>query len=456
MIGSSSKELPDEDSVTQPLTIERKIRLITITQVGFALALCFFMYRAVMWDITPRFISLCLVSALLAASVLAKLQKDIRLAADLIVVGVTMASIVAICTSGGLVSTVGGWLLICPCLAGLLNGRESCQKWGCIVFFAMFCLLSAELSGYQWPNLTPEAYQTNQAHTHMLAQMLSMLLILFAFTHEFELYEEYHEMKLLHMHKSYSETQRNVRQAEKTSFAKTRFLMNKNRELRTPVSNIIGFSKRLNHRCKELNVQDRRSLDAIYRHSKELLKAVDEIAEFVNLEETTIQLCWQSFNLSEVIAALPKRLGREPSESNIEISLQHGKGFHMLGDPARIGQAMSQLLEYCLEITYKNTVQLKLEVDTQIEELAHVTIDIPHSNIANDNIDNLFTIDGLKLEANLDNTRNGLGLAIASRLIEMHEGSLTAEATPQNGLRFHIILPPYPPSQDIRATAQKT
>ena len=451
MIGSGSEELAGEELTRrQPLAVDRKTRLITISQMGLALALGFFIFRAISWGITPRIISLSLVGVLLAASVITRWQKEVQMSADLLVIGIAMAAIVAVCTSGGLSNTASGWLLICPCLAGLLSGRESCQKWGCIMFFVMCCLLFAELSGYQWPNLTPQEYQLNQSHTHILAQMLAMILLLFAFVQEFELYEKQHEMKLIDIQRNYSETQETVSQAQKASFAKTRFLMNKNRELRTPISNIIGFSKRLNHRCPDLNQQDRKSLEAIYRHSKALLKSVDEIAEFVNLEETTLQLCWQTFNLSELIAALPKRFDLSHTGATINVQLRQSSNFRMLGDPTRLNQAMSQLLEYCLRIVdNRGAVTLTLEIDTRIEEQAHVVIEIPNHYVAAETIDNMFTIGGLDLESNLDNASNGLGLAIAYRLIEMHEGSLSAEATEHSGLRFHVFLPPSPPSQDI-------
>ena len=176
---------------------------------------------------------------------------------------------------------------------------------------------------------------------------------------------------------------------------------------------------------------------------------VERLSRLVNdLHELTVtDLGKMSFNL------VPLRLGELlynelsgclPAESNdsIEVSfdLDAVRDINISGDAGRISQLVRNLVNNTLRYTDSPG---KLQVTAhRSEKNIHITFDdsapgVPEASFAH-LFERLYRVDPSR---NRNTGGAGLGLAISSNIVDAHQGSITASASPLGGLRFEITFP---------------
>ena len=89
------------------------------------------------------------------------------------------------------------------------------------------------------------------------------------------------------------------RRAIQASRAKSEFLANMSHEIRTPMNGIIGFTRLLEK--TELNAKQREFLNTIQRSTHSLLRIVDDILDFSQLESGKLVLNHEPFRLRECV-----------------------------------------------------------------------------------------------------------------------------------------------------------
>jgi len=443
MIGIDTKYLSSRQR-EQSFILDRRTRLMAVTQFVLLFGVTLFLYRAISWDITPRIISLSMVVIMLSISVITRLQNKIELSVNLILSCVSAASVVAICTSGGPGNVATGWLLVCLCLSALLGSKKTCQFWSGLLLCTLLALVAGEFSGYSWPDLTPEYAQVRQTRFHVIAQMGALFLILLSFVREFERYETRHEIQLSTIEKEIARTKLAEIQAKNANLTKTRFLVDINHKLRTPLNSVVGYSKRLRSRSIDLSEREQNALDAIYRNSKVLLNSVNEILEFANLDENAIRLNLQNFDLASLVQELARESNETKDSTKHKIQIGSLNKFAMLGDLPRLRQALSRILNFCAEEYEQGPINMNLDMIGHLEESAHLSIQFQCHRLSVEQVNSMFTIDGQSAETNIAQNNTGLGLAIAYRLIDMHEGKLSVSDLGANGLCFNINLYAFP------------
>ena len=176
---------------------------------------------------------------------------------------------------------------------------------------------------------------------------------------------------------------------------------------------------------------------------------VERLSRLVNdLHELTVtDLGKMSFNL------VPLRLGELlhnelneclPAEStdgiDASFDLAAVGDVHILGDAGRISQLVRNLVNNTLRYTDRPG---KLRVTARrTEENIYITFDdsapgVPEASFAH-LFERLYRVDPSR---NRDTGGAGLGLAICRNIVDAHQGSITASASPLGGLRIEITFP---------------
>jgi signal transduction histidine kinase len=211
--------------------------------------------------------------------------------------------------------------------------------------------------------------------------------------------------------------------------------------LRTPLTPILGFSRILQTRQLE-PIAMKQALEAIEHNAKLQVQLIENLLDISHLLHGKMVLNAHPMNLLTALEAALEtvRLSVEAKSIQIDTFLD-ATGEQVIGDPARLQQALWHLLANAVKFTPAGgRVEVRLE---SLGALAQIQIRDTGKGISPDVLP--FVFDHFR-QADSSTTRQfgglGLGLAISQHLIELHGGTIQV-ASPGVGMgtTFTVQIP---------------
>lgn len=229
------------------------------------------------------------------------------------------------------------------------------------------------------------------------------------------------------------------RQAELASAAKAKFLSMMSHDLRTPLQAISGYAELL-MTTGTLDEEQREMLMAIRAAGREMLRLMNDILGFAQLDSGKVEVHIEPVVASEAIARAEMLMRVRFDEKKTAYSRECDARVTALADPDRLQQVILNLLTNALKFTPEGgsiTVNCRTAGD-------RVCIDICDNGIgiAEDDVTRIFE-PFVQVHARYDQTQQGvgLGLSISRELIRAMSGDLTVKSEFGQGSTFTITLP---------------
>ena len=242
------------------------------------------------------------------------------------------------------------------------------------------------------------------------------------------------------------ELHRRATQLQEADRRKDEFLAVLAHELRNPLSPIRA-SLEIMHLRELDDPHLRRSRDIIGRQVQQLTRLVDDLLEVSRIRSGRIQLRRELVDLAHVVGRAIETLRPvlDARRHHVTIRLPD-QPVRVHADPLRLAQIVGNLLDNAAKYTTEGgeiSVKVAQEGDSAVIRVRDNGIGVPVEML--DSIFELFT----QVQRSLDRTHGGLGigLALVKRLVDMHDGTVTAQSDgPGRGSEFLVQLPLAPAS----------
>lgn len=227
--------------------------------------------------------------------------------------------------------------------------------------------------------------------------------------------------------------------AETANKVKDEFLTTMSHELRTPMNAIMGFTEIL--MLDEEDPGKLESLNIVRESGETLLYLINGILDFTEIESGNIHLVETSFSLVELMEKVYSRYFEWAEKKKIIFELKNEPTVpaRVQGDEHRIEQVVTSIVDNAIKFTAKGRVRVSCGYD---DEIAVIRVEDTGIGIPPEKQETVFSV---FYQADMTATREhqgvGLGLTIASRLVDRMGGGISLKSEPGVGSTFTVELP---------------
>ena len=220
---------------------------------------------------------------------------------------------------------------------------------------------------------------------------------------------------------------------------KSDFVSNVSHDLKTPLTNIYGYSSLLSKgTLGSLNKNQQEALNVVLSEGERLNKLITNLLDISKIEAGAVTLNIKSFLLSELENKCSlKEMARQ--KGVVIIWNTPNEIGSINGDPEKISQVLTNLVSNAIKFTDMGSVT----INAFKRDKKFVQIDVIDTGdgIPERDQKNLFMRFYQAGGRKIKREGTGLGLAIAKDIVELHGGRIWVESKVGKGSKFSFILP---------------
>lgn len=233
------------------------------------------------------------------------------------------------------------------------------------------------------------------------------------------------------------------KKAEEASKAKAAFLSMISHEIRTPLNAILGIGN-LFHKTP-LNPQQEEYARILLNSSENLMGLVNNLLDMSKIEAHKVKIEKLPFSLADLIEVLVSTFQVKCEEKKIELKVAFSDDLpeHLIGDPYKLNQILTNLLGNAIKFTEKGYVKLGINVLNRWEDEVALRFIVSDTGIGipaekQEAVFKEFSQASYSVGLKFGGT--GLGLTISQRLLQLHGSEMKLESQKGKGSCFSFDI----------------
>lgn len=223
--------------------------------------------------------------------------------------------------------------------------------------------------------------------------------------------------------------------AEESDRRKTAFLANMSHEIRTPMNGILGFTSLLSkpHLSEEKSDE---FTDIVNQCGKRMLNTINDIIKISKIDAGLEIVTLSKIDLNKLLKDQYQFFSLEASKKGLNLILSLPNTTTIIeSDLTKLESITTNLINNAIKFTQKGEIEVCLEVNEQII----ISVRDTGKGIDNDKTDLIFkAFRQAEIDLNSGYEGSGLGLAISKSFVEMLDGKISVESTPNLGSTFYV------------------
>lgn len=229
--------------------------------------------------------------------------------------------------------------------------------------------------------------------------------------------------------------------------SKSAFLANLSNELQMPMKGMLALAQRAAQRGEQQGDQTHRS--KILLHCARLSSLLDAVLDLARLESGELDIRAQEFSLAKLVEGVYTQQANRAAQKGLSLRcVQQCAPLRYRGDPERVRQILSALLDNAIRFSERGQVEIELlrdppqAGDGPREHRLQIIVRDEGVGIAKEKLARIFgRFESFQADSAEGPESIGLSLAIAHRLALRMDGSLDLQSTPGEGTQFTLRLP---------------
>ncbi len=231
---------------------------------------------------------------------------------------------------------------------------------------------------------------------------------------------------------------------ESLMIRREQFMATITHDLRSPLNTVLGYTELIGK--TPLNNKQEHYLGHLRKSSEFILHLVNDLLDLSKLDAGKMQIEKLPFNAKKLLEETFYNIIPEDDPKNLEliVEAEENADVHVLSDPFRIKQILSNLINNAYKFTEEGSLTVFVSLEKQIEDSYILTYRIKDTGLGiskdkQKEIFEEFSQEHRQIEKKYGGT--GLGLAISKRITKLLKGKLSLESNPGKGSEFTVRIP---------------
>ncbi len=219
-------------------------------------------------------------------------------------------------------------------------------------------------------------------------------------------------------------------------------IANISHDLKTPITNIIGYVEGIRDGVANSPKKMERYIQTIYTKAKDLDRMIDQLFLYSKLDLQRLPFHFERIRFDQYLSDFVEELRFDVEEMNVKVNLEIDKNekYEVMGDREKLKRVITNIVDNSLKYNDKEEKELYFHLST-MDSYILFKLEDNGPGINEKSIpfifDQFYRAD---LARGTKKGGSGLGLSIAKRIIEEHEGSIWAENNTRVGITISITL----------------
>ena len=212
-------------------------------------------------------------------------------------------------------------------------------------------------------------------------------------------------------------------------------------DLKSPFTNILGFSEILQKEARNLDINSIVAFaDTINSTARQTFNLLENLLDWARMQQNGFYFEPQTISLSFLLKTELEDLRYNADQKNIALVNEITEEIVVTADEKMLSSVLRNLISNAIKFTPKGG-RVKIEAKTDTDQVK-VSVSDTGIGMEKDIIDKLFKIEtSFTLRGTGNEKGTGLGLLLCKEFVEKHRGTISVESETGKGSRFTFSIP---------------